>query len=86
MSHSNTPSCSIYTAKSVETTYIPAQHWRSAKRGDLAYRGQSSSVWLLVPKASAPASYSDTTQMHHCHLKLASFLKYEPNFTQFTGL
>ena len=26
-------------------------HWRSAKRGDLAYRGQASSGWRLVPKA-----------------------------------
>ena len=28
-----------------------AAHWEMAKRGDLAYRGQASSDWLLVPKA-----------------------------------
>ena len=28
-----------------------SKHWKSAKRGDLAYRGQSSSCWPLTPKA-----------------------------------
>ena len=28
-----------------------ASHWRSANRGELAYRGQASSDWSLVPKA-----------------------------------
>ena len=28
-----------------------AEHWNSALRGDLAYRGQSSSRWALIPKA-----------------------------------
>ena len=50
---------SIHTAKSVQDFLdylIPsANHWnsdkRSAKRGDLAYRGQASSYWPLVPKA-----------------------------------
>ena len=28
-----------------------AEHWNSAKRGDLAYRGQASSRWPLIPKA-----------------------------------
>ena len=28
-----------------------AAHWHSAKRGELAYRGQASSAWLLVPRA-----------------------------------
>ena len=28
-----------------------AEHWNSAKRGDLAYRGQASSWWRLLPKA-----------------------------------
>ena len=31
-----------------------ADHWDSARRGDLAYRGQASSDWLLVPKAFRP--------------------------------
>ena len=28
-----------------------ACHWKSARRGDLAFRGQASSCWTLVPKA-----------------------------------
>lgn len=52
---SATPNRSVYTAKSVQDFLdylLPgATHWRSAKRGELAYRGQSSSTWLLVPKA-----------------------------------
>ena len=28
-----------------------AEHWCSARRGDLAYRGQPSSCWPLIPKA-----------------------------------
>ncbi len=50
-----TSSCSVYTAKSVQDflDYLlpSANHWKSAKRGDLAYRGQASSHWCLVPKA-----------------------------------
>ena len=46
---------SLYTAKSVQEflDYLlpSAEHWNSAKRGDLAYRGQASSKWTLVPKA-----------------------------------
>ena len=46
---------SVYTANSV-TEFMDyllpnSKHWRSAKRGDLAYRGQASSRWALVPKA-----------------------------------
>ena len=46
---------SAYIARSVKEflDYLlpSADHWRSAKRGDLAYRGQSSSIWQLVPRA-----------------------------------
>ena len=49
---------SVHTAGSVEEfleyLLLSAPHWQSARRGDLAYRGQSSSVWLLVPKAFRP--------------------------------
>ena len=49
------PSYSIYNATSVRhfLDYLlpSAAHWCSARRGDLAYRGQPSSRWLLVPKA-----------------------------------
>ena len=49
------PNCLVYTAKSVQDfldCLLPtASHWRSAKRGDLAYRGQADSTWPLVPKA-----------------------------------
>ena len=45
----------MYTAETVQEflTHLEsnANHWCSAKRGDLAYRGQASSNWLLVPKA-----------------------------------
>ena len=48
----------VHTAKSVQEflDYIStsAVHWKSAKHGDLAYRGQASSEWLLVPKAFRP--------------------------------
>lgn len=47
--------CSVYTAKSVSKflDYLlpSAKHWKSAKRGDLAYRGQASSCWSLIPSA-----------------------------------
>ncbi len=50
-----TASCSVYSAKSVQEflDYIlpSGTHWNSAKRGDLAYRGQASARWSLVPKA-----------------------------------
>ena len=46
---------SVHTAKSVREFLdylLPnAKHWNSARRGDLAYRGQESSRWALVPKA-----------------------------------
>ena len=49
---------SVHTAESVKEflNYLlpSAEHWNSAKRGDLAYRGQASSRWLLVPKAFRP--------------------------------
>ena len=45
----------MYTANSVEKFFellLPSHiQWKSAKRGDLAYRGQPSSTWSLVPKA-----------------------------------
>lgn len=45
----------VYTATSVQDFIdyiIPnAPHWHSATRGDLAYRGQASSNWKLIPKA-----------------------------------
>ncbi|MYE53678.1 MAG: FRG domain-containing protein [Chloroflexi bacterium] len=40
------------TVKSFLDYLLPsASHWKSAIRGDLAYRGQASSSWSLVPKA-----------------------------------
>ena len=49
------PNYSVYTAKSVREflDYLTpsAVHWHSANRGELAYRGQASSVWTLIPKA-----------------------------------
>ena len=45
----------IRTARKVKTflDYLlpSASHWKTAIRGDLAYRGQASSCWSLVPKA-----------------------------------
>ena len=50
-----TDKCSVYTAKSVQDflhhLLTSAEHWESATRGDLAYRGQASSVWPLLPNA-----------------------------------
>ena len=47
--------CIVYTANSIETFIdhlLPSGvHWKSARRGDLAYRGQPSSTWSLIPKA-----------------------------------
>ena len=47
--------CSVRTVRSVGhfLDYLRpnATHWNSAKRGDLAYRGQPSSSWSLIPKA-----------------------------------
>ena len=49
------PNCSVHTAESVPDflDYLlpSAKHWKSAKRGDLAYRGQASSCWSLTPSA-----------------------------------
>ena len=49
------PKSCLYTAKSVmdflDYLLPSAEHWQSARRGDLAYRGQASSRWRLVPKA-----------------------------------
>ena len=46
---------SVVTTKSVQgfLDYLTpsADHWKGAKRGDLAYRGQASHSWRLVPKA-----------------------------------
>ena len=45
----------VHTANSVEKFIehlLPsAIQWKSAKRGDLAYRGQPSDAWHLIPKA-----------------------------------
>ena len=50
-----TPNCLVYTARSVEDFLEcldpGANHWRSAKLGDLAFRGQANSTWPLAPKA-----------------------------------
>lgn len=58
MPATTTSTCSTYTAESVQEflDYLlpSATHWREAKRGDLAYRGQASSIWGLVPKAFRP--------------------------------
>ena len=47
--------CSAHTARSVQDFLdylLPSgEHWKSARRGDLAYRGQASSEWPLLPKA-----------------------------------
>ena len=47
--------CTVYTANSVEKFFehllLGQIQWKSAKRGDLAYRGQPSSTWSLIPKA-----------------------------------
>ena len=49
---------SVHTARTVEEFLdylLPnASHWKSARRGDLAYRGQASFNWSLVPKAFRP--------------------------------
>ena len=49
---------SVYPAKTVQEflDYLlpSAPHWNSARRGELAYRGQEFSKWLLVPKAFRP--------------------------------
>lgn len=51
----STLTCSIHIVASVrefiEYLQPSSGHWNSAKRGDLAYRGQASSEWSLVPKA-----------------------------------
>ena len=48
-------SYSVYTARTVDEFLdylLPnAPHWKSARRGDLAYHGQASINWSLVPKA-----------------------------------
>lgn len=53
---------SVHTANSVREFLdylLPnAVHWNSARRGELAYRGQASSCWLLVPKAFRPGVMS----------------------------
>ena len=49
------PTCTVYTANSVEKfleLLLPSDiRWKGAKRGDLAFRGQPSSTWPLIPKA-----------------------------------
>ena len=58
MVEATTLSHSTYTATSVQNflDYLltGATHWSAAKRGDLAYRGQRSGDWLLIPKAFRP--------------------------------
>ena len=53
-----TTRCSVYVAASVSDFLdhlLPsAQHWNAANRGDLAYRGQASSEWPLLPAAFRP--------------------------------
>lgn len=48
-------SYSVVTTRSVQgfLDYLApsAEHWKAANRGDLAYRGQASHSWALVPKA-----------------------------------
>ena len=48
-------SYSVVTTQSVQDflDYLApsAEHWKAANRGDLAYRGQASHSWSLVPKA-----------------------------------
>lgn len=45
----------VHTAKSardfIDYLLPSGNHWGYANRGDLAYRGQASSIWGLVPKA-----------------------------------
>ena len=52
---STTPNHSVHIAEDVQAflDYLlpSACHWNSAKRGDIAYRGQASSKWPLLPKA-----------------------------------
>ena len=49
------PNSTVITARSVEKfieyLLLSSNHWNEAKRGELAYRGQSSNVWPLIPKA-----------------------------------
>lgn len=49
------PDSAVHTATSTQDflDYLnpSAPHWQSARRGDLAYRGQASSSWPLMPKA-----------------------------------
>ena len=49
------PNYSVHKARSVQEfiDYLlpSAEHWNSAKRGDLAYRGQRASAWRLIPRA-----------------------------------
>ncbi len=52
------PTCNVYISDTVEDfieTLLPSNsRWKEAKRGDLAYRGQPSSAWSLIPKAFRP--------------------------------
>ena len=58
-----TPNFSVHTATSVNDFLdylLPnAAHWQSAERGDLAYRGQPSSNWPLVPRAFRAQGLTD---------------------------
>lgn len=49
---------SVFVADSVEEflDYLvtSGRHWKAAKRGELAYRGQATSRWSLLPKAFRP--------------------------------
>ena len=69
------PNHTIYTASSVDEFIdylLPnAPHWKSARRGDLAYRGQASICWPLIPKAfrmGEVIGYEPNTPSHGLHL------------------
>ena len=47
--------CTSNTVEEFIELLLPSNtQWKEAKRGDLAYRGQPSSTWFLVPKAFRP--------------------------------
>lgn len=63
---------STHTARSVQDFLdylLPSgNHWEAARRGDLAYRGQASSEWPLLPKAFRAGqlvSYEQDAQAVH---------------------
>ena len=72
------PRSCIYTAKSVSEFLdylLPSSpHWQSARRGDMAYRGQASSRWRLIPKAFR----EDQLLGYHRGAQLAKPTRVEP--------